>query len=460
MEKEKLTQPSKRQKHYRYFPKFNLDILFSIIIPVYNSEKYLSQCIQSILNQKYNNLEIILIDDCSTDNSITISKSFAKKYKNIKIIYNKRNEGVSACRNKGIRNAVGKYIFFLDSDDYLIDNGLKKLANFVQNNSGNNLIIFTHYIMKVGNKFTKSKNIFFRNLLDVKINDLFKFYNNNFCHQHCWNYVFERNFIIKQRLQFISGVSIGEDRVFVYKSLCSCKKFIFYKEPFYCYRLGGALSHRMGFDICVDYLKIIKEMCNFVIKKKLTKQKKKFMFNEIREPLIEIIPRLILISQSEIFQLSKLIQKNFKVFKLLEVITKKKEMYSFIKKYGAFDGLINYRNFIIEEIKTLAKYLKFKKIYVFSKSIFGIAIADILLKDGYSVKGFFDNDKRLWGSYVLDLKVISPLLLKKKSKKELPKISVIISNQQKHIVKNIFVQLKENGLKKKQIISKNFHAFS
>ena len=56
-------------------------------------------------------------------------RPFAKKYKNIKIIYNKRNEGVSACRNKGIKNAVGKYIFFLDSDDYLIDNGLKKLAN-------------------------------------------------------------------------------------------------------------------------------------------------------------------------------------------------------------------------------------------------------------------------------------------------------------------------------------------
>ena len=83
-----------------------------------------------------------------------------------------------------------------------------------------------------------------------------------------------------------------------------------------------------------------------------------------------------------------------------------------------------------------------------------------MLKDGYSVKGFFDNDKRFWGSYILDLKVISPLLLKKKSKKELSKISVIISNQQKHIVKNIFVQLKENGLKKKQIISKNFHAFT
>ena len=70
---------------------------------------------------------------------------------------------MSVCRNKGISNAVGKYIFFLDSDDYLINNGLKKLANLVQNNNGINLVIFTHYAMKAGNKFIKSKNIFFRN---------------------------------------------------------------------------------------------------------------------------------------------------------------------------------------------------------------------------------------------------------------------------------------------------------
>ena len=97
--------------------KLKSDVLFSIIIPVYNSEKYLFQCIQSVLNQKYSNVEIIIVDDCSTDKSLTIIRSFAKRYNNIKIICNKKNEGVSVCRNKGISNAVGKYIIFLDSDD-------------------------------------------------------------------------------------------------------------------------------------------------------------------------------------------------------------------------------------------------------------------------------------------------------------------------------------------------------
>ena len=74
--------------------------------------------------------------------------------------------------------------------------------------------------MKAGNKFIKSKNIFFHNFLECRVNDLFKFYNNNFCFGAVWNYVFERNFIIKEKLQFLSGIRVGEDRLFVYMSLC------------------------------------------------------------------------------------------------------------------------------------------------------------------------------------------------------------------------------------------------
>jgi hypothetical protein len=171
-----------------------------------------------------------------------------------------------------------------------------------------------------------------------------------------------------------------------------------------------------------------------------------------------IIPVLTLISQNEILKLSKIIQKNLKNFKLLKIISTKKSIYFFVMKYGAFNGLINYRNFVIEEIKLLVKNLKSKEIYIFSKAIYGFAIANQLLRSDYPIKGFFDNNKIFDGSYVLGLKVTSPLLLKKKSKKELSKILVIISNQEKIVIQSILTQLKKSGLKKKQIVSKNFHA--
>ncbi|MFQ6739306.1 MAG: glycosyltransferase family 2 protein, partial [Alphaproteobacteria bacterium] len=90
----------------------------SVIIPVYNTEKFLPQCLNSIIYQTYKNLEIIIVNDGSTDNSDEICQTFAKHDKRIKIIY-QTNSGVSAARNKGLLNATGDYVHFIDSDDYI-----------------------------------------------------------------------------------------------------------------------------------------------------------------------------------------------------------------------------------------------------------------------------------------------------------------------------------------------------
>lgn len=95
--------------------------LISIVIPVYNAEKKLSRCISSVLNQKYSNIEVILIDDGSKDNSLIIANEWEKKDSRIKVI-SKENGGVSSARNKGIANSKGDYIMFVDADDWVSDN--------------------------------------------------------------------------------------------------------------------------------------------------------------------------------------------------------------------------------------------------------------------------------------------------------------------------------------------------
>lgn len=101
--------------------------LISIIVPVYNVEKYLRKCLNSIITQTYENLEIICIDDGSPDNSIDILNEFIKKDKRIKIIRQK-NQGLSGARNTGISNATGKYIMFIDSDDWIEQNMVELMA--------------------------------------------------------------------------------------------------------------------------------------------------------------------------------------------------------------------------------------------------------------------------------------------------------------------------------------------
>ena len=90
----------------------------SIIVPIYNSEKYMNKCIESILNQTLTEIEIILVNDGSTDNSGKIIDNYAKKDNRIKVIH-QQNSGPSVARNKGISTAKGKYIGFVDSDDYI-----------------------------------------------------------------------------------------------------------------------------------------------------------------------------------------------------------------------------------------------------------------------------------------------------------------------------------------------------
>lgn len=100
--------------------------LVTIIIPVYNTEKYLKKCLNSVVNQTYKNLEIIVINDASSDNSLAILENYAKKYKNIKLVNNPVNLGVSISRNIGLDCANGDYIYFLDSDDFIRNDAIEK----------------------------------------------------------------------------------------------------------------------------------------------------------------------------------------------------------------------------------------------------------------------------------------------------------------------------------------------
>lgn len=103
----------------------NSDYKVSVIVPVYNVEQYLSDCLESICRQTLKEIEIIVVNDGSTDNSLSIIKSFQQKYSNIKLI-NKKNGGLSSARNAGIKVATAPYLCFIDSDDFIDLDAIEK----------------------------------------------------------------------------------------------------------------------------------------------------------------------------------------------------------------------------------------------------------------------------------------------------------------------------------------------
>ena len=114
----------------------------SVIVPVYNSEKYLAECISSVIEQTYKNWELLLIDDCSTDKSLDIIKSYADKDMRIRLITNETNSGPAFSRNRGIENATGDLICFLDSDDYYLPDFLTGMVSAYKNNDVDFVISF------------------------------------------------------------------------------------------------------------------------------------------------------------------------------------------------------------------------------------------------------------------------------------------------------------------------------
>ena len=103
-----------------------MDELISVIVPVYNAEKYIEHCIQSLLEQTYKNFELILVNDGSKDRSLELCKAFAEKDRRVKV-YDRQNGGASAARNTGLERMEGQYVVFVDSDDYVSKSYLENL---------------------------------------------------------------------------------------------------------------------------------------------------------------------------------------------------------------------------------------------------------------------------------------------------------------------------------------------
>lgn len=190
--------------------------LVSIVVPIYNVEKYLYQCLTSIINQTYSNLEIILVNDGSTDNSMMICEKFYEMDSRIRII-NKKNGGLSDARNAGIDIASGKYIIFIDSDDFVEVELVEKLIKYM---SEYNLQVLTFgfYVDIVnGNEditesFISSTDTFIVTEDEFsKININTQLIGNM---GYAWNKMYDLDFIRKNNFKFIKGLSLIEDIMF------------------------------------------------------------------------------------------------------------------------------------------------------------------------------------------------------------------------------------------------------
>lgn len=222
----------------------------SIIVPVYNAEKYLKRCINSIVNQSFCDFELILINDGSTDKSGIICDEYAQIDKRIKVVH-KKNEGVSLTRNLGINIANGEYITFIDSDDWIEQDFFKKSIEYIKKNDVS--ILITSFVFEYNKKVF---NIFCGKKDEIILNDEIKkaFFKQNKFTWTVYDKFFKKEIIKKYK--FDSRFKIGEDMLFCWQILKNIEKIGYL--PLYKYHYDISASKTMSSNFSLKWFDGIK----------------------------------------------------------------------------------------------------------------------------------------------------------------------------------------------------------
>lgn len=222
--------------------------LVSVIMPVYNVEKYVGECIESIEKQDYKNIEVIIVNDGSTDNSRDIIQKYTKIYSNIRL-YTKKNGGLSSARNYGLKYAKGKYIYFIDSDDIADEKIISKLVNSIEKNNSD--LSCCRYSYLYTNKKVLSQFPEIGLLSSDETKKIVLLEDSLKC--VVWNKLYKKSIIEKYNLSFNEKVTMGEDIEFTFLYLNKIKIVSLVNENLYYYRMrkSSLLNYQNEKDLTI-----------------------------------------------------------------------------------------------------------------------------------------------------------------------------------------------------------------
>ena len=260
--------------------------LFSVIVPVFNNEKMIIQCIESIINQTLKDFELIIIDDGSTDNTYSVCEKYTHKNSNI-ILLKQKNKGVSSARNLGLSKASGKWCVFVDSDDTLKENHLEELS---KTDSDITWIGYDMYDENGNHLLQRLVEPINANTPELVNQSIF-----SLCHEKnffaiIWTKKFKMEIIHKYQIAFDESITICEDILFTHKYLQHCKSISCIKNATYNYiNREGSLSH--GGTNLFHYFDFIKQYNNLINQIDYEEILKQFLIKDLENRFTYIIQK-------------------------------------------------------------------------------------------------------------------------------------------------------------------------
>lgn len=256
----------------------------SIIVPVYNVAEFVDECIRSVFRQTFRDIELVIVNDCTKDNSMEIIRDILQSVRDtdisVKIIQHERNKGLSAARNTGIMNSSGDYLFFLDSDDKITDNCIELLAHSLKKERTD--IVIGDYIVENATQYypiLKLKS----SVIKGKSN-IVRLYMKERMYPMAWNRLVAKDFITKYGLYFKEGI-IHEDVLWTFQCMCKAQTVSIVKEVTYIYRIReNSITSGVDFDENINAsMGVIRELIDYALKERLFTNKYVYSYIERRK---------------------------------------------------------------------------------------------------------------------------------------------------------------------------------
>ena len=268
----------------------------SVIIPVYNSARYLEQCLDSLINQTLQNIEIICVNDGSTDESLSILNRYKNQDNRIKV-FNQDNKGQSAARNLGIKYSHGEYIGFLDSDDYADRTMFEKLYTAAKQNCSDVVMCSVHILNEKTGAITPNDPYFGLKIFEEQ-KDADVFFNGVFSYEQCrnflfricvvpWNKLIKTDFLKKNNIKFAEGLSF-EDNIFSLELLLKAGRISLVNEPLPYYRFGSeySLTYGTNDNSKLDLFEVFNKMEEVLKKNMVFDMFEAYFFNHKKNTLL------------------------------------------------------------------------------------------------------------------------------------------------------------------------------
>ena len=295
----------------------------SVIIPVYNVSAYIERCLLSVLNQTWQDLEIIVVDDCTPDDSMEIVRKIAMSHPKgsvIRCVLHEINKGQSAARNTAIKIATGDFLYFLDSDDYLPLHSIESLMQYA---------IEGIYDFVLGNYEIVGdyETILYTKMLTSSLyaDNIIKAYAYDILPRTVWNMVVKRSFILSEELFFEEGI-IHEDDLWTFFLVSKAKSaFILNKTTYYYYTHSNSTTGNPSLRNLECRIRIIGLMYEYILKHSDTLQKNKYVYVTFEEAKAKYFDRILYYTKDQEFQLN-----SYKLFREKHYALKKCFLFMFL----------------------------------------------------------------------------------------------------------------------------------